>query len=563
MAAADPLARTRGAASAQLLLVCAVVVVVLFGALADPASLTPGLLAGVALIAALTVVTLVLGRNEAARVSPWMALVPLAGILACALIRAELIGMLPSVGMIVVFPVVWLAFSFPWYLAGLGVLATVGVTLYPMLEADEWPLTFAEWARVWTLPILVGLLAVGTFAVAQELRRSERRRSGAAHRMRDALRSTAEQTSTMQAITDTTADAVALFDPAGAPLLINSFAREVAIRAGIPADLRDDAGRAEVHAEVYAADRVTRLSVGPELVRRALAGAYSGATLIWVGPPGTQRAISFVARPVTGAAGELLGAVIVGHDVTSLIEAVEVRDRFLDTVGHELKTPLTAILGHAALLEAGDEASRRSAAIIEAAGERLLTAVNQLLAAGRSDIAEAAPSLVAVAPLVEGIRSRVDERAREAGVDLFVVDDGAGAARADARDLAQIVEALVSNAVAFTPPGGSVTVTLGRAAASAPQAGTVASGARAPLDVPAGDPEVVIEVADTGVGMTADELRQATDAFYRTPYAEKQAVPGLGLGLTIAHKLAVANRATLDLTSTPTGTRATLHLPAG
>ncbi len=542
----------------QLLLVVATGVVVVFGGFIDAAVLTPELLLAAGTVVVLTALTLVLGRRPGVRASLWMAVVPLADLAACAIIRAELVDALPAVGMLVVFPVLWLAFSFPWYLAVLGVLATVGVTLYPLLAAGGWPIDFQQWARVWLLPILVGLLAAGTYSAAQALRRSEQRRRGASSRMRDAVRSSTERALTLRAISDTTADAVAMFDAAGTPLMVNSLAREVAVRAGMPGGVSDPAREPDV----FGADRVTRRPVRADLVQQALSGAFRDASLVWVGQPGSQLAISFVARPVKGPDGEVLGAVIVGHDVTSLIEAVEVRDHFLDTVGHELKTPLTAILGHAALLEGGDEASRRSAEIIGAAGERLLTAVNQLLAAGRSEIAEAVPSLVAVAPLLEGVRTRFHERARAAGVDLFVVDDGAGAARADARDLVQIVEALVSNAVAFTPPGGSVTVTLGRAAASSRDAGAVASGSRAPFDVPAEDPEVVIEVADTGVGMTADELRQATDAFYRTPYAEQQAVPGLGLGLTIARKLALANRATLDLVSTLTGTRATLRLPA-
>ncbi|MGA1836508.1 ATP-binding protein [Herbiconiux sp. 11R-BC] len=530
---AEPLERTRRLPYAQLLFALAVAIVLGFGRTIDPSALTPVASSAAAAIVGLTVAQLVVWRMPRLGDGLWLAVIPLLDLLCCAPIRAGLVGVLPAVGIIVAFPMVWLAFSFPWPLAVAGVCGVFFVTAYPFIAAGQPPQSFAQWAVVLTLPIMVTLLGALSFAVARQLSRTQTALTSASGRMREAVRSTAANAATMRAITDTTADAIAMFDREGRPLLVNSLARELAEHGGVTTELRPMAEAADV----FDVDRTTRIDIGPEIVQLALADEFDGPRQVWVGPAGRQRAISFLARPVRDSEGEVLGAIVVGHDVTALVEAVEVRDHFLDTVGHELKTPLTTILGHAALLSAETGAVARSGAAIERAGERLLGVVNQLLAASRSDFAEAVLEPVPLAPIVEGARARFAGEAAAKGVGLAVVDDEARWAMADARDLAQIVEVLVSNAVAFTPPGGSVTVLV--------------------RDV--GD-DVEVEVRDTGVGMTPDELRQAADPFYRSPYAEEQAIPGLGLGLTLATRLAASNGGELRLEPAAIGTRAMLRV---
>jgi signal transduction histidine kinase len=108
--------------------------------------------------------------------------------------------------------------------------------------------------------------------------------------------------------------------------------------------------------------------------------------------------------------------------------------------------------------------------------------------------------------------------------------------RADVTQLTHAVQQLVRNAVLFTPPGGDVTV-------------SVVAG-----------PAPTVEVADTGVGVPADELPYVFQRFYRGRHARQQAVPGVGLGLHIARQVAAAHGGNVTLSSGVTGTTARLSL---
>lgn len=108
--------------------------------------------------------------------------------------------------------------------------------------------------------------------------------------------------------------------------------------------------------------------------------------------------------------------------------------------------------------------------------------------------------------------------------------------RADVTQLTHAVQQLVRNAVLFTPAGGDVTVSV------------------------VGGPAPTVEVADTGVGVPADELPYVFQRFYRGRYARQQAVPGVGLGLHIALQAATAHGGNVTLSSGVAGTTARLSL---
>jgi signal transduction histidine kinase len=118
--------------------------------------------------------------------------------------------------------------------------------------------------------------------------------------------------------------------------------------------------------------------------------------------------------------------------------------------------------------------------------------------------------------------------AAEKGVDFAAVLDAVEPVRFAERDLLALAEAITSNAVRFTTAGGTVVVGLRREGDAA-----------------------LLEVSDTGIGMTPDEQQHAFDRFYRTASSREQAVPGLGLGLSIARTLAESNGATISLESAP------------
>jgi signal transduction histidine kinase len=104
--------------------------------------------------------------------------------------------------------------------------------------------------------------------------------------------------------------------------------------------------------------------------------------------------------------------------------------------------------------------------------------------------------------------------------------------------LAQAVGNLFSNAIKYTPPGGSVTLSAG-----------------------ASEHDIWIAVADTGPGIAAEERERVFEPFYRS-VQQRRFPQGLGLGLTIARELVAAHGGSMTLTSAPgVGSRFTIHLP--
>src|SRR4029077_18524954 len=107
--------------------------------------------------------------------------------------------------------------------------------------------------------------------------------------------------------------------------------------------------------------------------------------------------------------------------------------------------------------------------------------------------------------------------------------------------LRQVLDNLVSNALKFTPSGGSVT-----------------------LSASNGDVSVRVEVTDTGIGVPQEELGQLFSRFYRASSATRRAIPGTGLGLVIARAIVDAHGGTISLESQEgEGTRVTVTLPPG
>jgi PAS domain S-box-containing protein len=196
-------------------------------------------------------------------------------------------------------------------------------------------------------------------------------------------------------------------------------------------------------------------------------------------------------------------------------ESERLKDEFFALVSHELRTPLTSIIGYLELvLEADgvDAQSRQFLEVVDRNAARLLRLVGDLLfvaqvEAGKLSLDPAPVDLRAVCrEAIETARPTAEAH----GIDLSLAADALPQTVGDAGRLGQALDALVSNAIKFTPGGGRVQLSL-RASGDA----------------------AVIEVSDTGVGIPAGEQQRLFDRFFRSQTAHEQAVPGVGLGLTI------------------------------
>lgn len=225
-----------------------------------------------------------------------------------------------------------------------------------------------------------------------------------------------------------------------------------------------------------------------------------------------------------------------------LSRAVRREEDLVATVSHELRTPVTSIQGYLEMLTE-DEALATYRPLIEPIrrnGDRLVRMVDHLLAgarpAGVALAVDRAPvDLVAV---VEAAVAACQAQLRHREVRCTIEVAGARASvRGDFARLTQAIEQLVRNAVTFSPVAGSVRVV---------------------VSYVSGSPGV--HVTDDGVGIPADELPHVTERFFRGRHARGAAVGGVGLGLTIAHDVAVAHGGTLSVTSAGPGAGTTARL---
>jgi len=231
-------------------------------------------------------------------------------------------------------------------------------------------------------------------------------------------------------------------------------------------------------------------------------------------------------------------------------EANASKAAFLSMMSHDLRGPLTAISGHARLLAAGlhgalNEDQKDGVARIEEAGQDLLFLINDILdfarlEAGRVDVRLAS---VPVAGAIVRAERLVRLRFEEEGLTFTSGCDGETAVLADPDRLQQILLNLFTNAIKFTPRGGSVSAACERA------------GER-----------IVIRIADTGIGIAASQLTRIFDPFVQLDGGsarENAALTGVGLGLAISRNLARAMDGDLTVESEPgKGSVFTLDLPA-
>ena len=242
------------------------------------------------------------------------------------------------------------------------------------------------------------------------------------------------------------------------------------------------------------------------------------------------------------------------------------KSRFLASMSHELRTPINAIVGYCDLLASGigGPVTPEQGGYLErvrVSSTHLLTLVNDVLDLAKVEAGQMAVESMhgEVAPAVVEAIALVAIQAAERGI---AIDDDCVQRQVryagDQARVRQILTNLLSNAVKFTEPGGQITITCGTADHAAPDA-----------QLRSGGPWTWIEVADTGIGMTPDDLARVFRPFVQAAPGSQPAQPGTGLGLTISRQLArlmggdLTARSTIGVGSAFTVWLATEPVPAG
>lgn len=263
------------------------------------------------------------------------------------------------------------------------------------------------------------------------------------------------------------------------------------------------------------------------------------------------------ANPLFGNNGEVTGSLAMMTDITErkhleairrqtaeleaenerIVHSSEVRAQFFATMSHELRSPLNAIIGMAELLERGRFGElaprpREMAGRLLASSEHLLKLVNGVLdlaklEAGKLDFD---PEPVSLRDVVGDVIATLAPAAAAKGVTVSQqVEAQLDHAYLDVTRLRQVLYNYISNAVKFSPPGGTVTVRL----------------------LPAGQHQFRIEVEDCGEGIAAEDLPKLFREFGQLPNAGQGKDKGTGLGLAITKRIVESQGGRVGVTSTP------------
>jgi two-component system sensor histidine kinase BaeS len=285
-----------------------------------------------------------------------------------------------------------------------------------------------------------------------------------------------------------------------------------------------------------------------------IAAAIVAATLVTraVGAP-LQRAITaadrvshgdFTARMGSSGPEELAKLGGAFDDMAARLEQADRDQRqFLADVAHEIATPVNAVSGFALALAdgtaQGEQERREAKSVIDVQTRRLRDLLSDLRELTQLDLAEGMRmSPVSLRPFGERLVASIGPAARDASVDLHLAaDDREGLT--DARLLEMIASNLLSNAIRYTPSGGSVQFELRRRGG-----------------------ELMLRVRDTGVGIAPEHQKRIFERLYRVDSTRDRATGGSGLGLAIVRRAVQTLGGRVELDSTPgKGTEFRVMLP--
>jgi signal transduction histidine kinase len=221
------------------------------------------------------------------------------------------------------------------------------------------------------------------------------------------------------------------------------------------------------------------------------------------------------------------------------------KSRLIATISHELKNPLASILGHVELIESEPDMTGSVPTSISAMGRaavRMHSIIDDLLVLAQVADPDTAldPVPVDLAKVVDDVLDLLRVTMDQQGLQIILdVPSGPVCAWGETGELFRVCVNLVSNAVKYTPRGGTITVSLTR--------------------TPRG---IELVVADTGLGISSADQEQLFQEFFRSNNPAAVAMPGTGLGLSIVHRIVERHRGQIRVNSTlGAGTTFTVTLP--
>jgi two-component system, OmpR family, phosphate regulon sensor histidine kinase PhoR len=527
-----PVSRTRSVWLLQLVLAASIVIIVLVVQTLQPALFGSWTFStGVAVIIGLTAVALIVPWHRVARNA--VMLIPFGDLIGIAFLT---FGSDLRFGFFWVFPVTWIATHFA--LAALvSALGMIGVVI--LVDSTVSGPNAASALRLIVVMLSLTFIGLTAYLTSRQNRAFKQLLRRQASRLQGTLQRVSGQERRVSQMLNGLDTGIARLSGVGEVLALNdTYVTLYAID-------RDDPKRPGGSVE-YAALRGEPLADHDRPFVRATRGEQFEDERVWLfDAAGEWHALSASTRRLISSPDEPESTLLIVHDITALIDAERARERLAAVVSHELRNPLTAIIGHAELAlddESLPPRTREQFAVIENAGQRMQTLISEILRGAQSQsatqTASTAPteagrildaSVASFRPAAEGRRVTLSLDIPE---ELPLIGD--------AFRLRQAVDNVVSNGIKYTPGGGSVHIT-GRN-----------TGER-----------IVITFADTGIGIGADDLTRVFDPYFRTQAARESSTPGTGLGMGIVREIVEQHGGTLEVESEQgTGTTVTMSLPA-
>jgi two-component system phosphate regulon sensor histidine kinase PhoR len=237
---------------------------------------------------------------------------------------------------------------------------------------------------------------------------------------------------------------------------------------------------------------------------------------------------------------------IVFHDVTRLKKLEKIRIDFVANVTHEIRTPLTAIIGYLETIKAGAinniNETKKFIDIILKQAERLNRLVEDLLTISKIELNEIRFNFenVFLSDAVTNVISIVEKKATSKKITIENnMPEKLRPVRADRDRLTQILVNVLDNAVKFTPESGKVIIAADET-----------------------DAHSVVSIIDTGIGVPKDEIQRLGERFYRVDKTRSRDLGGTGLGLSIVKHLMIAHGGRMEIESQfGRGTKVSLFFP--
>ncbi|CAN5229437.1 hypothetical protein BH11ACT4_BH11ACT4_11660 [soil metagenome] len=505
-----------------------------------------------------------------AKDSQFVTLVPIIDILAIGLFRAGTGGVNSLFTAALILPVIWIASQRGRRNIAYAGVGTAVALMMPAITSFTVPSASSEWVRFVFTPIV---FAIGA-GIVNELARQSRQQFKNIHELAEdkerMLQRTVEYAAQLQESeskfraydrmfrtiwSSVTEQAVIGTDVTG---LIDAWNPGATKILGPTAKAAEDKLHIfDFHLPEELEARARELNYPPgetvlnpgfsALVESARLGQAESREWTYVRADGSQVPVQLSVTKRADEDGETIGYLFVASDVTQAREVARLKDEFVGLISHELRTPLSSILGYLELMRDDEdnplsEEHLQYLGVAERNAHRLLRLVGDLLFTAQVESGKFpldARDLTLDTIVTNAVES-AGPAADAAGITLTSELSGYPAiVHGDPLRLAQAVDNLVSNALKFTPRGGRVTVTLGV------------------------DPKhATVTVRDTGMGIAASEMDQLFSRFFRATTATRNAVPGVGLGLTITKAIVTAHQGEMSVDSEEgVGTRFSFTLP--